>query len=944
MLGVVTLIAWVAWLLATLSIFTELVGALGGQRMRMPGTEIFAPASAVLVTAILGLAASSTVATAHLDIAAQSVPVASSMAVEDAQFDQVAADSQSRSDVKVHIVQPGEDLWTLAERYFGDGMRWRELAALNDTTLLNPTAPLQAGMQLFVPITEHSGTAAQGSRPAELPAEQAVDADVDQARFVDVQPGDSLWVIAERELGDGAAWPQLAEANQDVVGDPDVIDVGWRLRVPGVSSSTEAVAGDGLGRATGEGDPANAQTANQPQKPTGGERPTEPSISTHEQHPPVTNPSSGGELDAPTGQQSDGRDVESPSVASVRVAVASVAGISVTLAATIVAALRLRRGRQLAQLPVGHRLSFAQDRASEVGSALLALADQDEDWGPRRLNYAQPESELLRVRLGEMDDEQVWLDLGEAAWTILAGDREESLGLATSVVLQLMGEDNPVRVIAAGAGFEWLASLDEPRLTTVSTSQARQMFMHLLSERGDAQIGADQLAVLQRDPDTAEAWAETLFVFDSDPLLEGYQVAELRKLGVTLLVCAPPAQLDLDGQQQPAGPVPLRSANMVTVGQESAQLADGTEFIADHVSAPARRALSELFESATEVDFEPAAWWSDEPPAASNVISINQSSVFAPAPWKGAGSPQRLEPQLPISTQTTQPTMPQANTAGSKVPLATESQLGVSTATTSELGASTATASTPAPSGLFSAHPFVKLLGPVELVGTRGERPTRAAKQCAEYCAWLMEHPGASAPQMTRSLLVAETTRRSNMSRLRTWLGSDEQGAPYLPEAYSGRIHLHPAVSSDWEQFGLLLSAGVNRASDDALRHALDMVRGAPLADAAPGQWHWAEQLRADMAAMIRDAAYVLASRELANNQYDSARWAANRGLLASAEDERLLGVKLLIEHRCGNHLEVDRLVLHITRQARILGVDLMDETVTLLQEVVEGQARSRMA
>lgn len=48
-----------------------------------------------------------------------------------------------------------------------------------------------------------------------------------------VRPGDSLWTIAERTLGDGAAWPRLYRLNRDVIGpDPDVIHPDQRLRLP----------------------------------------------------------------------------------------------------------------------------------------------------------------------------------------------------------------------------------------------------------------------------------------------------------------------------------------------------------------------------------------------------------------------------------------------------------------------------------------------------------------------------------------------------------------------------------------------------------------------------------------------------------------------------------------------------------------------------------------
>lgn len=243
-----------------------------------------------------------------------------------------------------------------------------------------------------------------------------------------------------------------------------------------------------------------------------------------------------------------------------------------------------------------------------------------------------------------------------------------------------------------------------------------------------------------------------------------------------------------------------------------------------------------------------------------------------------------------------------------------------------------------------SEHPVLKLLGPVELVGARGPLPTRATKQCEEYCAWLLENPGASAGAMTRALMVADPTRRSNMSRLRSWLGADDNGAPYLPDAYSGRIMLHPGVTSDWEQMRLCLGPGVNRVNDATLIEALSMVRGAPIADAAPGQWHWAEQLRSDISATIRDAAVVLSRRALDAGDLLHAQWAVETALLANPDDELLLATQIRIADTRGDRAKVDELVLRLTRRARMLGIDLAEETVTCLQEVVEGRARLRRA
>jgi nucleoid-associated protein YgaU len=48
-----------------------------------------------------------------------------------------------------------------------------------------------------------------------------------------VESGDSLWAIAEQELGDGNRWRELYDANKNTIGDnPDLIEPGMVLKIP----------------------------------------------------------------------------------------------------------------------------------------------------------------------------------------------------------------------------------------------------------------------------------------------------------------------------------------------------------------------------------------------------------------------------------------------------------------------------------------------------------------------------------------------------------------------------------------------------------------------------------------------------------------------------------------------------------------------------------------
>ncbi|MCL2315742.1 MAG: bacterial transcriptional activator domain-containing protein [Actinomycetia bacterium] len=233
-------------------------------------------------------------------------------------------------------------------------------------------------------------------------------------------------------------------------------------------------------------------------------------------------------------------------------------------------------------------------------------------------------------------------------------------------------------------------------------------------------------------------------------------------------------------------------------------------------------------------------------------------------------------------------------------------------------------------------HPRLLLLGPVQLINAHGSTPERAMDSCCEYLAWLTRNPGGSGWTMSRDLIIADGTRRSNLSRLRAWLGRLPDGAPYLPDAYGGRFNLDERVDTDWDQVALLLAPNLDDVADAALRSALGLVRGAPLADTPPGCWSWAEDWRLDMTTTLRDAGVALANRALEQLDLDLARWAATRALMACPGDTTVLGLRLRVEYLAGNRAEARRLALSISRQARTLGIAVPDDLRAILQRLTD--------
>ena len=104
-------------------------------------------------------------------------------------------------------VQRGDTLWKIAERHLGDGRDWRRIADANPE-LKDPNL-IRAGQQLRVPGIEASSN----------------------SKTIRVQTGDSLWKVAESELGAGKAWRCIVTANPQIE-DANRIYPGQVLTIP----------------------------------------------------------------------------------------------------------------------------------------------------------------------------------------------------------------------------------------------------------------------------------------------------------------------------------------------------------------------------------------------------------------------------------------------------------------------------------------------------------------------------------------------------------------------------------------------------------------------------------------------------------------------------------------------------------------------------------------
>lgn len=120
------------------------------------------------------------------------------------------------AEVKNHNVQEGDSLWSIAEKYYGSGYNWVDIA--NENNLVNPDV-LIIGSELIIPVVEKRMATIIDPQPVVISGDRYT-----------VVKGDNLWSIAVRAYGDGYRWTELAKANN--LQNPGVIHPGNVFIIP----------------------------------------------------------------------------------------------------------------------------------------------------------------------------------------------------------------------------------------------------------------------------------------------------------------------------------------------------------------------------------------------------------------------------------------------------------------------------------------------------------------------------------------------------------------------------------------------------------------------------------------------------------------------------------------------------------------------------------------
>ncbi len=926
---VLTAVSWLAWAYLMVGLICEVITAVTRSKSRvyLPGLDWVRPILSTLVITAFGLVQLNPSLGGSAPVPAN--PIMASSAVDDAdhrdylldvtgstsKFRDVAADpatgeetsstatiatptpsrdavapapanpQESNTEAKTgerqwkdHIVSVSEDLWSLAEEYLGDGALWREIVAANDTQLLDPLRQLTPGTVLHIPVAPGSihyrPAADQGTSPSQVAVEKSPSPGHDANPAAEPSPSAAVTPQAEPDKSN----PDSAVGEEKVaqISVQGTVSAGSDVASPSRENTVTVVRGDSLSILAERylGQPDRWPEIYQLNKGQIAD-------------PNLILPGQVLKLPAPTTTASSdrasspGMSLPSTGYAPELTQMSNTSGSASVESATKVSKWVDGLGPSLAaglvSLLAARRT--IQLRHRRVGQRIRPRSIQaDLIHSELRRVAATPEVDTSVLAAGSVvlgyrrDKTRVETNVEHNRITYIHGPDAEAADLISGVIAGLLCADwnQQLKVCVVGSLGEWVTGLDDARVVTVE-----QTVVGLARLAGTVAARKAHLppstTLSQLRANPDTAEAWASEIYVFTEHLTNSQDDQLHSLLAADLGIG---AVVLGTVDNPSRPGDVDDNGRHKNHSALAVTAGGRQLLPTDVKPQLVR--GPVRQAVTDLvantsdDAVEKAWW-----------------------WRGSVHEPKVEPQ----------------SAHSRHSLAV--------------------------ADIVIPHPQVRILGPIELVGAKGEAPSKAAKQCIEYCAWILENPNQSAIAMTNALLVAEGTRRSNMSRLRSWLGTNpDDGQRYLPDAYSGRITLHPDVTSDWGNLCDLVKPGVNVCGDEALVKALSLVRGAPLADASPGQWHWAESLRIDAASIVRDIGVVMGQRFLEKGNIDQARWAVSQALVASPGDEKLLCLRIETETAAGNREGVERLVSQVMRQAKIIGIDLDDDTVELINRV----------
>lgn len=142
-----------------------------------------------------------------------------------------------------HVIQAGENFWTISQKKYGTGRYFQALAAHNKSRIPD-AAKMKPGIEISLPSAEDLERRYPSLIVSGAPAEPAAEAHGaggangefhignDGRPLYKIGAGDTLSGIAQKYLGRARRWEQILEMNRDVLKDGNSLKVGAVLRLP----------------------------------------------------------------------------------------------------------------------------------------------------------------------------------------------------------------------------------------------------------------------------------------------------------------------------------------------------------------------------------------------------------------------------------------------------------------------------------------------------------------------------------------------------------------------------------------------------------------------------------------------------------------------------------------------------------------------------------------
>ncbi len=948
-LTAIKVIAWAAWAFLAVSILLDVGARLRRVRPpRLPGLALPQLAAHQLVgaAALLFVVAPTGIPpgpggpdTAHLNpvvATAPRAPTATASQTPGSGPAPTAGDAHhDRGSPGRYTVKEGDSLSSIAQEHLGDADRWPEILTLNPALQAHPDL-IYAGTALTMPTpSPRTGTRA--------------------GHTYTVRAGDTLSAIAHRELGDPDAYPAIFQASRHIrqpggvhLVDPDVIDVGQTLVIPGPARPTPTPPQTGPG-------PTPTRPATTVPPPPAVNRPPRdtPEAATPVLTAPVPAPAS------VTQRAADGEDGEHPYAPWM---LAGLTGAGAVLAGSMLTLLRRRRRAQSRSRRPGRTLAApdpglipVEKTLTAVGGTTAATVDHLDRLlrrvAARAAQDGIPMPDLAAV---ELTTTAVVIHLRHPSrlpqpWTGTPDEMHWSIDPGAD--LDQVGPDLPdqpapwpllVTIGVSDQDHVWLLNVEEHTVTitgdpTFGQDLARYLAAEIACNPWSGGVDLDCVGVAHEVAPMNPDRIRTHHI-DTDPVADlltdaVHTIDRTRDLGLDVTTARstqagadawPARMLLIDAATtHPALPQLLdlidehhgRTATAVVVSGNRPD----TPGLTLHVTDDGRVTMPH-----TGLDLVAAGLTSDEAQGCAALLAQAETTQDAPIPvdenatdgwraWADQAGALRREHTLPRDTD------PAGLDDDTSTVLDGDDDTYIQAAATTEedldalapLVASTVrhhvedadpTLDRDVAAWFSDSCPLPRLtlLGPVA-ARTRGVPVTKRKAYWTEILAYLATHPhGATPDELADAFTITPSKAREYARTVREWLGTNPTtGERHLPDAREtpaalsrgGAVYQVVDLLVDADLFRRLRVRSETRGADgfDDLRTALRLVNGRPFDQLRPGGWAWlheGDRLDQHLTCAIVDVAHLLTTHALHSGDLPLARLAAETATRAAPHEE----------------------------------------------------------